>query len=120
MARRFVLVRVCAAVSVLLLAAGCRSAPPSKPLSELTPMEMQGHAAYQAECARCHYANRQRSLHGPGLQALYKEKFLPSGAPTNDDRVRATIAHGRGMMPAFGNVLSERQMQALLAYLHTL
>ena len=105
---------------IVIGAAGCRSAPPSKPLSELTPVEMQGHAVYQANCARCHYANQQRALHGPGLQALYKEKFLPSGAPANDERVQATIAHGRGVMPGFGNVLDERQMQALLAYLHTL
>lgn len=110
-----------AALGLMVMgAAGCRSAPPSKPLSELTPVEMQGHSVYQANCARCHYANRQRALHGPGLQALYKEKFMPSGAPANDDRVQATIAHGRGLMPAFGNVLDERQMKTLLAYLHTL
>ncbi len=99
---------------------GCHSAPPSKPLSQLTPIEMQGYAVFQANCARCHYANRQSSLHGPGLQAMFKQPYLPSGAPANDDRVRAGILHGRGMMPAFGNVLDDQQMRALLAYLHTL
>ena len=98
----------------------CHSAPPSKPLSQLTPIEMQGYAVFQANCARCHYANRQSSLHGPGLQAIFKQPYLPSGAPANDDRVRAGILHGRGMMPAFGNVLDDQQMLALLAYLHTL
>lgn len=100
--------------------AGCKQLPPSKPLSELTPVEMQGHAVFQANCASCHYANRTQSLHGPGLQALFKKKYLPSGAPADDDRVMATILHGRNMMPAFGNTLDNREQQDLLAYLHTL
>lgn len=59
-------------------------------------------------------------LHGPGLFGLYRQKYLPSGAPANDERVTATILHGRTMMPAFGNELDEQQLQDLLAYLHTL
>jgi len=100
--------------------AGCHALPPSKPLGQLTPTEMQGYAVFQANCARCHYANSAWSLHGPGLQALYKQPYLPSGAPANDDRISAVIQHGRAMMPAFGNTLDDRQMQELLAYLHTL
>jgi mono/diheme cytochrome c family protein len=108
------------ALLAMLAAAGCRTLPPSKPLDQLTPVELQGHAIFQANCARCHNANSTRALHGPGLQALYKQPYLPSGAPANDDRVRSVIEHGRNMMPAFGNDLNEEQMQALLAYLHTL
>lgn len=100
--------------------AGCHRAPPSKPLSELTPTEMQGRIVFQSHCAACHSANTENSLHGPGLQALFKKPYLPSGAPANDDRVTATILEGRNMMPAFGNELDEQQLQALLAYLHTL
>ncbi len=100
--------------------AGCHPLPPSKPLDQLTPTEMQGHAIFQANCARCHYANSTWSLHGPGLRALYKQPYLPSGAPANDDRVRSVIEHGRNMMPAFGNTFDDQQIQALLAYLHTL
>ena len=94
--------------------------PPSKPLSQLTPQEAAGHEVYVARCARCHYANSDRSLHGPGLQALYKQKYLPSGAPANDDRVTAVILRGRNRMPSFGDSLSEQQIEDLLAYLHTL
>ena len=107
-------------VTGMLLLAGCHHLPPSKPLSELTPTEMRGHAVYQQQCASCHHANSEEPLHGPGLQGLYKKRYLPSGAPANDDRVRATIADGRNVMPGFGNVLNDRQMQDLLAYLHTL
>lgn len=81
---------------------------------------MRGYQIFLGNCAVCHYANRESKLHGPGLQALFKKKYLPSGAPANDDRVLSTIEHGRGMMPAFGNALDDQQTQDLLAYLHTL
>jgi mono/diheme cytochrome c family protein len=108
------------AVAVSSLAGCGPPLPPSKPLSQLTPQEAAGHRVYASHCARCHYANSDHSLHGPGLQALYKQKYLPSGAPANDDRVGAVILRGRNMMPAFGNSLDDQQLQNLLAYLHTL
>jgi mono/diheme cytochrome c family protein len=107
--------------TVLLLLAGCGPPlQPSKPLSELNAQEMRGYHVYQAGCARCHYANSVHSLHGPGLQGLYKLKYLPSGAPANDDRVTDVILHGHGMMPAFGGKIDQQQLNDLLAYLHTL
>lgn len=109
-----------AALAVSLVA-GCRPPlPPSTPLSELNPQELRGHEIFVHDCARCHHANDTRSLHGPGLQALFKQKYLPSGAPANDDRVTYVILNGRGMMPAFGNTMDEEQLRDLLAYLHTL
>lgn len=110
----------CAGAAALILLLGCHSTPPSKPLNQLTPTEIQGYTIFQSHCAVCHYANRESALHGPGLQGLFKKAYLPSGAPANDDRVRSTILHGRNMMPAFGSVLDDQQMHALLAYLHTL
>lgn len=101
-----------------LVLAGCRSLPPSKPLSELTPEEASGQAVYAVECARCHHPNSTRALNGPGLQALYKQPYLPSGAPANDERVSSAILHGRNMMPAAA--LDDQQLADLLAYLHTL
>ncbi|HEX5233772.1 MAG TPA: cytochrome c [Silvibacterium sp.] len=89
-------------------------------MSELTPQETRGRAVFVNDCARCHNANNERSLHGPGLQGLFKLKYLPSGAPANDDRVTYAIMHGRSMMPAFGNTMDEEQLNDLLAYLHTL
>jgi mono/diheme cytochrome c family protein len=81
---------------------------------------MQGHALFQSHCARCHYANSEKGLRGPGLQGLYKQKYLPSGAPANDDRVRVTILRGRNMMPPLGDTMNDRQLDDLIAYLHTL
>lgn len=105
----------------LAILAGCGPPlPPSTPLSQLNPQQLRGHEIFVLDCARCHRANDTRSLHGPGLQALFKQKYLPSGAPANDDRVTYVVQHGRGMMPAFGNTMDEEQLRDLLAYLHTL
>ena len=114
-----------AAVAALLLAAGCRSLPPSKPLDQLAPQESAGRLIFQQRCASCHYANSERALHGPGLQSILKEPYLPSGQPANDERVTAVILHGRGNMPALGNQLSgsaeaDQQLSDLLTYLHTI
>jgi len=108
-------------LAALCVAAGCRPPlPPSKQLADLTPQEAAGRVVFQSRCARCHNANSQASRRGPGLQGLYKQKYLPSGAPANDDRVTAAILHGRGMMPSFANNLNDRQLEDLIAYLHTL
>jgi mono/diheme cytochrome c family protein len=109
-----------AGVGAAIFLAGCHHLPPSKPLSELTPTEMRGYTVYQQQCAQCHNANSEQPLHGPGLQGLYKKPYLPSGAPANDDRIRAAILEGRNMMPAYSNVLNDQQMNDLIAYLHTL
>lgn len=104
-----------------MLLAGCRpSLGPSKPASELTPQEQRGRVVYEQDCASCHYANQTGDLHGPSLFAMYRKKYLPSGAPATDARVTPVILRGRNMMPAYGNQLTDQQLQDLLAYLHTL
>jgi mono/diheme cytochrome c family protein len=109
-----------ASAAVVLLLAGCHHAPKSKPLSQLTPTEMQGHAIFQSDCAVCHHPNSEQKLVGPGLLGLFQKPYLPSGAPATDARVRSTILHGKNVMPPFGNVLNDQQLNDLLAYLHTI
>lgn len=106
---------------MLMVTIGCGpKLSPSKPLNELTAEEAQGRQVFVSRCARCHYADKDSALHGPGLFGLYRQKYLRNGAPANDDRVTDVILHGRGMMPAMGNSMDDEQLQALLAYLHTL
>ncbi len=99
---------------------GCRSTPPAKPLEQLTSTEQAGHAAFRQHCSLCHYDREDKPLNGPALLGIYKKPYLPSGAPANDERVSATILHGRGNMPAQGANLSQDDLSDLLAYLHTL
>lgn len=111
-------------IPALLLAAsvlaGCGSTPHPTSLSELNPQQSRGHAVYQARCAVCHYDRQNGVLHGPSLASLYKKSALPSGAAATDERVTATILHGRNQMPAMGNQVDDDDLRDLLAYLHTL
>jgi mono/diheme cytochrome c family protein len=98
--------------------AGCRALPPSKPEAQWTAQEARGAIVFNQKCARCHHPTTTRPLNGPGLQALTKEKSMPSGAPPTDERLAYVIQHGRNNMPAAS--LTDQQMSDLLAYLHTL
>jgi mono/diheme cytochrome c family protein len=111
-----------AASACLVLAAftGCKQLPPPTPLSQLNAQQLRGHDVFQAACARCHNDRTTYALHGPALYGLYRRQYLPSGAAATDERVTATIQHGRDLMPEFGDKLSPQQLDDLLAYLHTL
>jgi mono/diheme cytochrome c family protein len=109
-----------AAATTLALFTGCKSTPPAKPLDQLTPQEQAGHAAFATNCGMCHYDREDGSLHGPSLFGVYRDQYLPSGAPANDDRITHTIQYGRGNMPALGNRVSPDEIADILAYLKTL
>lgn len=99
---------------------GCGPGAHPAPLAELNPQQRNGHAVYQARCAVCHYDRQTGILHGPSLSSLYKKPALPSGAAATDERVSATVLHGRNQMPAMGNQVDDADLADLLAYLHTL
>jgi mono/diheme cytochrome c family protein len=107
-------------LSVVALVTGCKSVAPPTPLSELNAQQARGHGVFQARCGVCHYDRQSGALHGPSLVAIYKKPYLPSGAAATDERVTATIMHGRGMMPPMGNTMDEQELDDLMAYLHTL
>jgi len=86
----------------------------------LTPQEERGRRVFEARCAVCHDAYSSNPRQGPGLQGIFRKKYLPSGAPANDDRARDAIMFGRGNMPPSQNVLDDQQLSDLMAYLHTL
>lgn len=86
----------------------------------LNTEQSAGRAIFNERCASCHYPYSSSSLHGPGLDKLYRKKYLPSGLPANDRFVMQTIVSGRGMMPAAASPLSDEQLRDLIAYLHTL
>ena len=87
----------------------------------LTPQQAAGRQLYDKYCDRCHEPYASRDKKGRSLKGVFKKQFLPqSGMPANDERVADLIVSGRNMMPAFGQVISQHQVEDLLAYLHTL
>ncbi len=113
-------------LQVALLAAAvflwaCESpAPKNNTELKLTPAQASGQRLFQAHCAECHETYSSRDRHGPSLKGVLKKRYLPSGTPANDDRVREAIALGRSKMPAFGGTLTTDEVDEIIAYLHTL
>jgi mono/diheme cytochrome c family protein len=87
----------------------------------LTPRQAAGRHIYDQYCERCHLPYSSKKRQGPSLQGVFRREDLPvSGMPANDDRVKDVIRMGRNKMDGFGNVLTDEQINDLLAYLHTL
>ena len=86
----------------------------------LNPQQAYGRRVYDARCAECHYAYSTRNLRGPSLAGLFKRPYMKNGMPANDERVTDIILIGRSKMPGFQQKLTPQQMEALMAYLHTL
>lgn len=108
---------------VLLVVAslgGCRHAAAPMPLAQLNGQQARGHAIFQVRCAVCHNDRVDEAKNGPAMVGVFKKSSLPSGAAATDERVTATVAHGRNMMPAVGADMDGQDMGDLLAYLHTL
>jgi mono/diheme cytochrome c family protein len=116
-----VLFVICAALLLFFLT-GC-DAERRKSDAELglNSQQATGRRVYDSYCDRCHDAYSSKSRHGPSLQHMFKKQYLEdSGLPANDDRVTDIVLMGRDKMPGFGQALNQKQVDDLLAYLHTL
>jgi mono/diheme cytochrome c family protein len=114
--------QACAGILLLALGTGCEvQRRRSDAELGLTPRQAAGRHIYDQYCDRCHLPYSSKKRQGPSLKGLFKREDLPvSGMPANDDRVKDVIRVGRNKMDGFGNVLTDQQVNDLLAYLHTL
>ena len=107
---------------LLAIAAGCE--PDRSKMSDselgLNSQQAAGRRVYNIYCLGCHPAYSSHGDKGPGLKNLFKKQYLPSGLTPTDEHVEQSIVRGRNVMPRFGDVLSPDELQALMAYLHTL
>ena len=112
----------CIAVLFLAFGTGCEvQRRKSDAELGLTPRQAAGRRIYDQYCDRCHSPYSSKKRQGPSLKGLFKREELPvSGMPANDDRVKDVIRMGRNKMDGFGNVLTDEQINDLVAYLHTL
>jgi len=114
---------LCVSVVIGLLSLTACTAERRKSDAELglTPKQSAGRRVYDAYCDRCHEPYSSRGKQGPSLKGTYKRSFLPlSGLPANDERIAEIVKFGRSKMPGYGQVLTQQQIDDLLAYLHTL
>jgi mono/diheme cytochrome c family protein len=87
----------------------------------LSPQQAKGRKIYDNYCDRCHEPYSSRGKQGPPLKNVFRKEYLPlSGLPANDERVEEIIKYGRSKMPAYGQVLTQQEIDDLLAYMHSL
>lgn len=105
-----------------LLLAGCGKDKEKMSDAELglNAQQAQGRRVYNIYCQSCHPAYSSHGNKGPGLKGVLKNQYLPSGLTATDEHVIQSIVRGRNMMPAFGNQMSQQEIQDVVAYLHTL
>ena len=73
-------------------------------------VDASGEEIYAQLCSRCHGDALQGVL-GPGLG---------EGSPTAsqpDEFIRVTVMHGKGRMPSMEGVLTDEQLEGLIAYI---
>jgi mono/diheme cytochrome c family protein len=86
----------------------------------LNPQQAAGRKLYDNYCDRCHRPYSTKAKKGPGLKGVFQHQYLPeTGFPANDERVTDIIRNGRKDMPGYAQVMSQQDIQDLLAYLHT-
>lgn len=101
-------------VGITVGLAGCRSAP------ILTAQQAKGKHLYDSGCAHCHEENDLNLKKvPPNLHGIFSKDKLPGGETATDAEVEHVLMTGKGKMPSFAYQMSKKQMEALLAYLHT-
>ena len=110
------------AAALLLAIAGCGKEPAIMTDAELglNAEQARGRRVYNLYCLSCHPAYSTHGNKGPGLRGMYSKPYLPSGLTATDEHVIQSIVQGRGMMPRFGDSVNQRELQDMIAYLHTL
>ena len=118
----FPCLRASVVVLALLALAGCEvERRKSDAELGLNPQQAEGRKLYDNYCDRCHEPYSSRGKKGPSLRGVFKQQYLSlSGLPANDERMTDIIKNGRAKMEGFKQVMTDQQVQDLLAYLHTL
>lgn len=102
------------AACALMIPTGCRVR------SALTPQQAEGKRLFDTGCAHCHEQNDLGLKKvPPNLHGLFRHTALPDGAPASDAEVERILLAGKGMMPSFAYQMTQEQMDAVVAYLHT-
>jgi mono/diheme cytochrome c family protein len=119
--RNLKLLAVCFLFSIMVLTGCDVQRRKSDAELGLNPQQIAGRRIYDNYCDRCHAPYSSRGRQGPSMKGVFQRQYLPmSGMPANDDRVTDIVRMGRNKMPGYAQVLSQQQINDLLAYLHTL
>ncbi len=110
--RRFLGFAVLCCLSAPMVSAQAASAPTANGSSSGTEL-------FQHRCSGCHGIDGEAHTHaGTSFHAL--DFHDPAVMKMTDADLAAIIHDGKNRMPAFGNRLSQSDIESLVAYIHTL
>ena len=72
------------------------------------------------QCSGCHSAETHETKVGPSLKGLFQRGKLRNGQAVTEKNVRSKIEKGGDGMPAFSNLLSDKEKIDLISYLKAL
>jgi cytochrome c len=72
------------------------------------------------QCSGCHSAETDEKKVGPSLKGLFQRSKLRNGKPVTEKNIRSRIEQGGDGMPAFSELLSDKEKIDLISYLKTL
>ena len=108
-------------VSVLIVFAASAASGTSTPAETKSRSQIaKGRGVYAANCARCHGGD------GMGNTTMGEMTEAPNISDAawqsrrSSSRMNASVANGRGQMPAFKKKLSKQDIAAAVAYVRTL
>jgi cytochrome c6 len=76
----------------------------------------EGAATFKAKCAMCHGADGTKENPGMGVKSLAGADIQKQ----SDADLTATVTKGKGKMPAYAGKLSDEDIKAVVAFVHTL
>lgn len=94
----------------LLLAPACRAA--TSGAAARSRLAAGEHVFNTAGCRQCHTLGGTGGTRGPNLSAI--------GKTVRKAAIRKQIVYGSKSMPPFGTILDKADLDALVAYLHSL
>ena len=79
----------------------------------------KGKEVFQ-QCGVCHNADSDEKKMGPGLKGLFKKDKLANGKKPTEPNIRTKVDEGGNGMPAYKDMLSDKEKDDLVAYLKML
>lgn len=92
------------------LLAACKGAPPSA-----DEPRKQAEQTFASVCSRCHGVDGKGGISAPGANAPRNFTDPDFQASRSDAQIKDAIRHGKGAMPAFGNLYPDPDLDALVA-----
>ena len=72
------------------------------------------------QCSGCHSAETDDKKVGPSLKGIFQRSKLRNGKPVTEKNIRSRIDQGGDGMPAFSELLSDKEKIDLISYLKAL